>query len=464
MLEKINTAPGKAATAAIVVSLTLLLAGPVWAGTVYVPFTTDVDLADIGLSTEVWLANTGNQPTNFSVYFIPALTDGTQRDAHAKPDLTRIEPGESMLMRPAIRPGTVGMLEINGPAAIVASSRLVGSHPVFGESLGSDVPVISKENMIPAGQEADLQGWEREPNKRITDFGLVNLGHESAQCTLRAFKENGDQIQSTVLLPLLPLSNVFFPDALGVLQVSKIDNAHLSVTCDQDFFPFATIRDVETGEVRFVQPSARAADGFEPPAASDPAPAACSDGADVCFTRQGTFFTPTVKDDYDRESFQLPPGSYSSLHFRVEVYNGGWFPPTSGLNLCFWLAKAGRHFNLFGFAGLKGPSRNTILFRHGIGIPAGAKAKFEQGFASTPGKTYIFDYVYNPGAKMLDLKILDPAGHVLHEIKDRPNVSSIVINSGENITADFSNRLGINANEPPSYGWHYSNLLLELTK
>ncbi len=463
MQTKLSTTFRTVAALAIASTVTLAT-GPLRAKTVYVPFTTDVDLADIGLSTEVWISNTGNKAASFSTYFIPALADGTQRDAGAQPDTTRIAAGATKLLKPSIQPGTVGMLEIDGDDGIVASSRLVGDHPFFGAGLGAGVPVISMENLIPAGEEADILGWQREPDKVLTDFGLINLGQDASQCTVRVYRGNAEQIQGTVLLTLQPLSNVFFPDALAILQQPEISNVRLSVSCDQDFYPFSTVRDLETGEVRFLAPSARAAAGLDPPGpGGDPAPS-CAGGADVCFSKEGTFFTPTVRDDYRRVSVPVPAGSYSSLHFRVEVFNGGWTAPTSGLNLCFWLAKAGRHFNLYGFAGFKGPNRNTILFRHGIGIPAGDKAKFEDHFVSTPGKTYIFDYVYNPAQRILDLKILDPDGKVLHEIRDKPNVKSIDISAGEDITADFSNVLGANANEPPSYGWHYSNFLLEVFK
>jgi hypothetical protein len=144
------------------------------------------------------------------------------------------------------------------------------------------------------------------------------------------------------------------------------------------------------------------------------------------------------------------------------VVPNGWYPPSNGLNLVFWLAKAGRHFNLYGFAGFKGPSKNQLLFRHGIGMPAGDKPKFTRPLQAQSGQTYVIDYIYNPAGRNLDLKIMDSQGNVIQRVTDRPNVNRIHIDPGEDITADFSNVLGANPNEPPSYNWQYRNLLLEV--
>ncbi len=447
---------------ACTLSLLALFAVPAQAGTVYVPLTVDGDLAGIGLRTDVWIANTTNKAVEFTSYFIPTLHDGTDRPEDTQADSIQLAARGTLRYQGIAPADSIGIMELKLPEGVVATARLVTIDPQLGESLGTEIPVISAENLIPAGTTAHVQGWEREVGHRLTDFGAVNLSSATAQCQVSVYRGNGQQISTTATFPIQPLSSVHFPAALGILGQGDVPIARAAVTCDQDAYAYAVVNDIETGQAIFTGPSARGEDGLEGPA-PPPGTSECPQNA-VCYSKAGTFFIPSVRDDYRRENIAVPAGTYSSLHFSVEVVNGGWAQPTSGLNLMFWLARNGRHFNLFGFAGFKGPNRNTVLFRHGIGMVAGDKPKFESNFVSQIGKSYIFDYTYNPAQGFLDLKILDKSGNILWRATDKPNVKNIVIPEGELITADFSNRLGANAAEPPSYGWQYRNLQFELYK
>ena len=353
-------------------------------------------------------------------------------------------------------------MELNLPDGVIATARLVTIHPQFGETLGTEMPVLSAENLIPAGTTAHVQGWEREVGQVLTDFGTVNLSATPAQCQVAVFRGNGRRSP-----PPRPSRSSRSRACTSPRPSASSDRTtcrppgHRSpairISTPTQWSP--TSRPAKPSSTAR-RPAARTA--WPVRAASRRRPSARQNA--FCYGKSGTFFVPTVKDDYRRENFSVPAGTYSSLHFSVEVVNGGWAQPTSGLNLMFWLARDGRHFNLFGFAGFKGPSRNTVLFRHGIGMVAGDKPKFESGFKSEIGQTYIFDYTYNPAEGFLDLKILDKSGKVLWRATDKPNVKSIVIPEGEVITADFSNRLGANPAEPPSYGWQYRNLQFEIFK
>jgi hypothetical protein len=356
--------------------------------------------------------------------------------------------------------GGVGLLEVTGAPQVVINARLVSTSDGV-ELLGANLPILSSETLLPADFVAHVQAWERD-DERTTDFALVNLGHSAATCDVDVISADGSQLVPGALVPLQPLSMIQFRDVLDLIGHPAISSVRARVSCDQDFYTFATNYNRETGEVTLVGPSETLAStlirpGDEPP--PPPPGEGCGEpqAGRHCFSRPGVFFTPTVAQDYRRERFAIPAGSYSSLHFRVEVFHNGWQQPPSGLHMLFWLAKAGRHFNLYGFAALKGPGANAILFRHGIGIPAAQKPKFEQNFPTQPGRTYVVDYVYNPVADNLVLKILDTSGNVLHQIVHAPNVNQIHIEPGEDLTADFSFVLGHNPNEPPTYGWQYKN-------
>lgn len=446
------------AVAALAVALCMLGATGAHAGTVYVPFSAETEVAGISLDTEIWLTNTSAARVEVEILFIGLGSNGTKRGG-AQAQTIDLRPGTTVVVG-GPNNGQVGMMEVTAPDGVAVTARLIGTHPLFGKGLGTEIPVVGSNTLIPGGETAHLQGWERSPDGRVTDLGLVNLSHEASSCRVTVLTAGGKKLANSVLLSLKPLSVSHYADALGLLGETEIANVRAEISCDKPFYTYSLLFNWQTAETLFINPSG-VESGLLPPGEEPPAQQ-CSAGAAYCLQKSGTFFTPTVRDDYRRETLNLPPGSYSMLHFRVEVKHGGWPQPTNGLNIMWWLANSGKHYNLYGFSGLKGPGSNSVLFRHGIGIVADKKPKFSSPFAAVPGETYVFDYVYNAKERFLDYRILDTAGNVLYQVIDRPNVNRVHIENGENITADFSNRLGVNKAEPPSYGWNYKNLLIEV--
>ncbi len=439
-------------------------AAPVLAGSVYVPLAADRTENGIRYQTQVWITNEGVEERRFTAHFIPTNTDGTDREGVVNQQVT--VPGNgTFYLQSVTGAGEQGMLEISGAPQIVVNALMVAT--VDGvSSLGAAIPVVSSENLYDADSVAHIQGWMRS-NALRSDFGVVNLGHEPASCAISVFRSDGSQIQSTAVIGVPPLGHRHFDDALNLLGVQSISAVRSTTSCDQPFYAYLRTFDVNTGELFITLPSSKLElSALEPPgevAPPPPPPPPSTCGAGVhCFSRPGTFFTARVGEPYRRETMTLPPGSYSRLRFRVDIFVSGWTQPTSGLHLAWWLANSGRHFNLYGFSGWKGPTRNEVLFRHGIGIAAGDKPKFEQPMVFQPGRTYKVDYDYNPTARYLSYKILDESGNLLKEIRHVPNVNKVHIEAGETITADFSNVPGHNPVEPPSYGWQYKNLLIEV--
>lgn len=448
--------------AALALLLCLGLAAPAFAGSVYVPLAADQTENGVRYQTQVWVTNEGATERRFDAYFVPTGTDGTERGG-AVGQTTTVPPNTTIQLSTVVGAGEAGMLEISGAPQIVVNARMVAT--VNGvASLGTPMPVVSSENMFEADGMAHLQGWMRSSALR-SDFGIVNLGHEPATCSIAVFRSNGSQIQSTAVISMPALGHRQFDDALGLLGVQSISAVRSTASCDQPFYVYLRTYNVNTGELFMTLPSEKlessilTVPGEGPP--PGPGPGTCGQGAE-CLTRSGVFFSPKPGDDYRRVTMNLPPGSYSRIRFRLDIFVSGWTNPSSGLHLAWWLANSGRHFNLYGFSGWKGPNRNAVLFRHGIGIEASQKPKFEQNFVFHPGRTYKVDYDYNPAARYLSYKILDQSGNLLHEINHVPNVNRVHIEPGETITADFSNKLGVNPIEPPSYGWKYQNLIIEV--
>jgi hypothetical protein len=259
---------------------------------------------------------------------------------------------------------------------------------------------------------------------------------------------------------LAPLSSRLYEDALAILGESDQLNARAEVSCDEPSYAFSLIRDLATGEVSYLGPAGEGSSTLAPPGDGGGSGGECPPDA-ICFSRPGVFYVPTPQESIRRLTFPLATGPYSKLHFRVEVVHGGWKQPASGLHSLFWLA-LNRHYRLIGFSGFHGPAKNDVLFRHGMNLPAGEKPKFVEPFVAIPGETYVCDFLFDPVGRHLEFKILDSAGNTLLSITDRPNVNRINVEDGEDLVADFSTAAGQNDAEPPTYGWQYRNLTLEV--
>ena len=184
----------------------------------------------------------------------------------------------------------------------------------------------------------------------------------------------------------------------------------------------------------------------------------CTPGA-ACFTRPGSFFTPTPEEPVRRIVMAVPPGSYRRIHLRMDVVHGGWLHPASGLHNVFWLARGGNR-DLIGYVNLLGPGRDRILMRHGVGLVQEEKPKVEKPFVARPGETYTFDYVYDMAQGSVELTVWN-RGERLATVTAVPNVSRLVVGEKDRFFLDISFPPGESPREPTTFGWEYQNLFLE---
>jgi hypothetical protein len=443
-------------------ALLVAAAQPALAGTAYVPVTANLEIGSVDYQTVLWLSNVGSSTASFTTRFIPTGDDGTPDPNQALESRTLI-PGGTFYVAPLAPEGSLGILEISTASGIVAQARLVGTPVGGGETLGADLPVVTSKNSVAANGTANLIGLERNANQRRANLGILNLGTTDASCSVKFFLANDVQIQQTAVIEVPPLGHREFYDALGILGQVAAEHVRASVSCDQQFYAYSSLYDVSTGEVAFTGPAMTPdlADTSNPP--TDPPPSSggsCPSGA-ICFSRPGVFYRPSPQESVRRETFPLDNGVYSKIHFRVEVFHGGWQQPTSGFHSLYWLA-INRHFRLVGFSGFHGPNKNDLLFRHGMNIPAGDKPKFTIPFTATPGQTYVCDFTYDAAGHSLVYNLLDTSGNILVHITDRPNVNHVEVGDGEDLVADFSTQAGQNPVEPPTFGWEYRNLTVEV--
>ncbi len=232
----------------------LLLAAPTFAGTVYVPFAAELELGGVTYETLVWLTNDDSADAATIEYlFLPTFSIGTDRDGLEPAEMV-VAPGQTTILTIA---GNRGMLEIFAPEEVNVHARLVptGGPP---EGQGVDVPIVSSDNLIPAGDMAHLLGWERRGAGTVahTNFGLLNLGHQSANCLVDVLRDDGTTVVADVVLAINPLSHNQFNQALGIVGVDEVSDWRAVVTCDQEFYSYASIFYPGTSRLIFVGPAA----------------------------------------------------------------------------------------------------------------------------------------------------------------------------------------------------------------
>ncbi len=432
--------------------LALLCAAPGFAGSVYIPIV-GATIQGISYTTEVTVHNTGFEDAQFTTLFFPADTDGTDRD----PD-----DGQTILLLAGrlviigFDAGETGLLEIETAAELVFTARVMGERD--GELVGTQLPVVTADNLQAANSVAHIQGWMRD-DTRVTDFGLLNLGGDNAQCSVSLFRAGGGAIISNAGFAWKPLSYRHFPDALGLLGETAVADVRTAVSCNQQFFPFALVTDRQTGELMSLDPSGLGSSSISAPGA----PFQCAPGA-VCFEEPGVFHVPTPAFPVFRKTVNPPAGNYSRLRALLTVTNGGWFSSRpSGVHNIFWLVQNARNRDMFGYVNVKGPNANQIFIRHGFNLTQEQKPRADRSMAWAAGDTYHFEYIYDTAQNFIQLTVTDDAGNVKATLGGVPNINTISFNAGNTIDMDFGFVEGLNPNEPPTYGWGYTDLVLELT-
>ena len=434
----------------LVFSLLVLCAGAAYAGTVYVPAPGPGTLGGSNYEVQVSVSNNATAVREVRQILLATDTDGvTQRPA--APSTVQVQAGRTAVVKPAA--AFRGLLELSGGAELRYAARLVGTGP---GRLGVPLPVITSDNLIRANGTATLQGLGSGAGRNI-DVTLVNLAQTASQCTVTLTRADGSVIGSPVI-PMKPLSSRTFPNVF----TDNNSEVRATATCTREFFIFALLTDAATGELSYVGPSGSGESLLNVPGGGGQGGSVCPVGA-ACFDVQGVVHAPTsTANAVRRVTFTPVPGTYSRIRMTMDVTVGDFSAanPTA-LHMLFWLVKD-RNFNMFGFAGLRGPDASQAVLRHGIGLTHVQKPRIVQPFTAQPGRTYRLDYTYDTQTSFLEL-VISEGGAVVQRLTGTPNVGSFTFNPGENIIIDMGFP-GTNPDEPASFGWVYRDLHVELSK
>lgn len=423
--------------------------------------------------SETWLhvTNNGDGIQSVTTRFIPIFQDGTKAGAEKK--TFHVASERTRVVKDAVPPGQVGLLEVVAPADVSVAAWLSETGAPDQGVPVEGLPIISSRTVADGGSVLDLVGFRRlDTGEVVSDVRLVNLSSEPNSCQAQIFRGNGTNPWGTVLLGAAPALTVLpFDDFLLALGELNSDNIRVRFECEGAFYAYGAVRDPERGTVSFIQPSVPVAlEGLAIPGDEGGGGGgggsnsnACVN-ADICFERKGTFHTARSGDGHEALQLPIPPGQYSKLHLNVDILNAG--PPNvrgGGYveQLVFWLAVT-NHYNLYGFVRLRNAGPGFELSNtHGVGVPYAGKTKQATGMSWPFGQTYNFDYVYDAGNRSVALTVRNAQGNVVASLQAPTNVSRVTMPSAahEVFHLVFGYNEGReNKNEYVSYGWKYSNL------
>jgi hypothetical protein len=219
---------------------------PVHAGTIYVPYATDEVVGSARYRTEIAVTNPGDAPARVQMLFVSA--DGVRLPGRTE---TVAAHGTSVVagLAPA---GAQGRVEVTGPAALVVSARLNAYDREGGLLSSAAEPVVSADNLIPAGQTIHLQGLANTADA-ATRLGIVTAG-DLGSCSFAAYSADGAELGATSATGAAALARDF-AEPLQALRAGSIAEARLEVTCDAPAFAYAAVLATDGSRTAFVAPS-----------------------------------------------------------------------------------------------------------------------------------------------------------------------------------------------------------------
>lgn len=412
---------------------------PAWAGEVYVPFASNRSIDGTMYQTKVWVTNTGTAARQFEVRFIGQNADGTQgADATTKLSV----PGGGTLLLGSVAPsGSLGMLEVTGAPQLVVNARIEAIGQQSGNVLSSaNVPAIGAGNVIKGGATAHLQGLELTGRGTLSDFGIVNVSNKAAQCTIKAWRSNGAQINQTSVVTLPPLSVRHFENVLNILGELSVADTRVEVTCDKQFFPYSVVFKPGGPETSFVT-SSYALD-------TDLVSGVGSTAGTVVFEVPGTYLDAKPGASFKQFDIPLVEGTrYKKATVEFDLYVNR-FP--DGI-----------------FAGVTALRRTDRTLFYGLVVRGGrSKGILDMGVDddvvqgnSGPWKertNYRLVFEYDIPTSTLTFKTIRN-GELVETLRGRINHFDLATN-GKIVRVDFGQTGVADGAYFPPIGWRYSNL------
>lgn len=184
--------------------------------------------------------------------------------------------GEPTCVRPAVVPPTVdvpagatvrlsdvlgdagrsGVVEVTIPAGVVLRGRTFNVTPAG--TLGQGLPVLSPDQLVPAGRTAILAGLFRNPSYRTNlliygGIGACAWGGDHLPVTL-VLRESSGAIVGEETLWVPNGGQLFVFDPFGAWGNGDCSGCRIDLSATAPFYPFASVIDRATGDPTTISP------------------------------------------------------------------------------------------------------------------------------------------------------------------------------------------------------------------
>jgi hypothetical protein len=440
---------------------------PVHAETVYVPLALHEQAGATLYRTEVSVTNPSAAPLRFTTLFIPTQNDGTRQTGVSAP--VTVPSRGTFLLSPVVpagnKAGKAGVLEIAGATPLVATARLqaVRNGRVIAETA---LPVVSTENLFPAGETAHIQGIGRAVDAAgtATRLGLLNLSGAEAHCAVAAFRPDGSRLGEAPALTVAPLSHLSYEGSLTALRKAPVADARLEVTCDAPFYTYAA--SLSATGATFHAPSAPLSFGLEsadPSLTQNPGEeladdssldaADIDDAAEAVSAGPGNLALPgvflAVSQGNPYRSFDLPlePNvRYKMVTVEFDLYLHRW------QSTWFHGITSMRRTDKTLYYGLlvKGSPTKTIL-------DLGQHQQVKNNWGWRPGGNYHVRMDYDVAGRRVSLRVRQ-GGRIVHTVTGRMTNTDVRAFDRHKVQVDFSLPKAYHHAYYPPIGSRFSNL------
>lgn len=431
----------KFGSAVLALALAIALGSPAWAAKVYVPYA--VNQEDRGASQRTELLLTNGQPSLAQRVSYRLLTDDRSSTGSAAKSVD-LAGGKSLRVAAPVAFGGRGLLEIDAPAGVAVSARLIVTRP-GADPVVSQVPVLDARSAFVNGARVALQGLSRIEGVNKTALGVVNLGGKSARCEISVTDAEGNEaLQGSVEFSLAPRVQGFQEDLFNLFGAETPAEAVATVSCSEKFWAYAVVSDEATGAAQFVQPA------FHSVVES------VSAEASTIFQLPGEYLVSSNQNHNWQYNMFFP----ASLRFRqvkldFDVYVGNWDSrkPT-GTHCLFWLNQGTPWYNMFGYLNSLG-TRNLTRLKVNYG---GDDVKGDNGPGVRPGNNYHVYYIYDGINRKVSYRLSTPAGATLTTRTFSRTQASFTTNYHR---IQFGTQIAPEGPEAKTYGWKFSNFRAE---
>lgn len=420
---------------------------PLEAADIYIPLAANQVLGATKYRTLLILTNTGNASAELSGSFVLSGTNGA---TGGPPATLSLPAGSTLRLYNVVPAGSRGMFELSGAPSIVVSARIEALAANGNVLASAQLPAFSADNVLRAGGHALLQGLEHTAAGAITDFGLMNLSSQPAQCTVDAFRAKGGRIAQTVPLTLVPRSNHDFTSALASLGETSIKDVRFDVSCNQTFAAYALIYRPGGPETVILGPAASLDKDLAP-----------VDDGSVTFSLPGQFANG---NDFAAYDLPLQDGvQYGHARIELDLYIDRWrqvHPLNPNFkNVASFRRSAKSRSDRLLYWGLI--LKGTDDFRTILDMGQEDTIKSGKG----PWKersTYHLVFDYDADGRRITFEVYQ-GGQRVQRLEGPANFSDIFNLPGKTVRVDFSSAGVGDGAYFPTLGWKYSNLVVKLT-